>query len=126
MQPRGLRTAEGRRCAHHEAPEVATGGRKLGAGGVPLCNRGPESSSPPFVNGFVNVFDATVVPLAFVAEVGLGRVSAMAAAPTRPAAPAPRVRAEIRASPLLRAPCRSEPGVGELFTSCSDPARGVR
>jgi hypothetical protein len=55
-----------------------------------------------------------------------GRVTAIATAPTRPAAPAPRVRAEIRASPLLRASCRSDPEVGELFTSCSDPARGVR
>jgi len=83
-----------------------------------------EPSSPVAVEPDVRVeafvlFDAltTVEP---------GRVTAIATAPTRLAAPAPRVRAEIRATPLLRSSCRSEPEVGEVFTSCSDPARGVR
>ena len=43
----------------------------------------------------VNVFEATPAAPAFVADVELGRVSAMPTAPTRPAAPAPRVIAEI-------------------------------
>jgi hypothetical protein len=45
----------------------------------------------------------------------LARVTAKAPAPTTPAAPAPKVMADTKARPLLRASCRPAPEVGELF-----------
>lgn len=57
--------------------------------------------------------------LAALAATGWGRVTAIATAPSTPAAPTPRVTADMRASPCLRASCRAEPEVGELLMSCS-------
>ena len=99
----GLSQSRGGTC--HDAPEVATGGLFVVAGAATACNVEPV---------FVDVPDAKVAAVAPVAAVGLGRVTTMAAAPRTPAAPAPKVRADIQASPLLRASCRGEPGVGEL------------
>jgi hypothetical protein len=59
-----------------------------------------ESSLPAAVEPDVRV--EAVVLFNALTTVEPGRVTAIATAPTRLAAPAPRVRAEIRASPLLR------------------------
>ena len=59
----------------------------------------------------LDVPDARLAAVVLVAAFGLGAVATMAAAPMTPAAPAPRVRADTQASPLLRASCRVEPDV---------------
>lgn len=85
---------------------MATGVRLEVAGAVPAC-------SAEALAGFVDAFAAEDV-WELVAMLWLGSRTAMAAAPTALAAPAPRVMAETQASPLLRARCRAGPEVGEL------------
>src|ERR1035438_9230004 len=70
-------------------------------GAAAPCRLEPESSWLVAVE----LLALTVVELA---AVRLGRLTARAAAPTTPAAPAPRVIADTQASPLLRASCRAE------------------
>jgi hypothetical protein len=72
-------------------------------------------------------FKAVVAGLAVFtvpAALGWGSVTAMATAPRTLAAPTPRVTADIRAIPLVRARCRAEPEVGEPVMACSDPGLG--
>lgn len=66
-----------------------------------------------FDDGLDDGLDTAGAALALVAAIEPGRVSAMATAPAALAAPAPSVRADIRACPLVRASCRSEPEVAE-------------
>jgi len=81
------------------------------AGAGAACSVEPESSSLVLSDALA----ATAPELALVEALGLGRVTAMAAAPRALAAPAPRVMADTQASPLLRASCRAELEVGELL-----------
>jgi hypothetical protein len=67
---------------------------------------------------------AGLAVLTVPAALGAGSVTAMATAPRTLAAPIPRLTADIRASPLVRARCRAEPEVGELVMACSDPGLG--
>ena len=89
---------------------VATGGMLEVAGAGAACRVEPESSSLVFADALA----VRAPELALVAVVGLGRETAMAAAPRALAAPAPSVMADTQASPLLRASCRAEAEVGEL------------
>lgn len=95
---------------------MATGGLFVVAGAAAACNVEPA---------FLDVPDARVAAVVPVAAVGLGTVTTMAAAPRRPAAPAPRVMADAQASLLLRASCRGEPGVGELVMVLQSRFGGV-
>ena len=79
-------------------------------GAAAACSLEPESSSLVFLE----LLAANVVVPALVAAVVLGRLIAIATAPTALAAPAPRVMADTQARPLLRAICRAAAEVGEL------------
>jgi hypothetical protein len=72
----------------------------------------------------VTLVVAALAVFTVLAAFACGRVAAMATAPRTPAAPTPRVTADIRASPCLRASFRAEPEVGEVFMACSDSGLG--
>src|ERR1035441_828480 len=76
-------------------------------GAAAPCRLEPESS-------WLVAAELLALTVVELAAVRLGRLTARAAAPTTPAAPAPRVIADTQASPLLRASCRAEAEVGEL------------
>lgn len=101
-------TRHGRgRGGHHDAPVVATGELFVVDGAAVACDVELDLVC-------VDVPAATLAAVEPVAAVGLGRVTAKAAAPRALAAPAPRVMADTQASPLSRARCRAEPEGGEL------------
>jgi hypothetical protein len=93
---------------------VATGALVVVVGAAAACSAAAFTVAACRVQlAFVDVLAAKAAVVALVAAAALGRVIAMATAPTKPAAPAPTVMAEIRASPFLRASCRAEAEVGE-------------
>jgi hypothetical protein len=94
--------------------------------GITVISGGDQTTSamtsPEVAEAAATMWDVFVAP----SGNGRGRVAAMATAPRTLAIPIPRVTADIRASPCLRASCRADPGKGGLVMVCSDPAHEVR